>query len=67
LIRDAYARSIEACRRHGKHLGVGGLSTHPKLAGEFVRLGARYVSTGTDLSFLLSAATARAKQMRDLS
>jgi 2-keto-3-deoxy-L-rhamnonate aldolase RhmA len=67
LIRDAYARSIEACRRHGKHLGVGGLSTHPKLAGELVRLGARYVSTGTDLSFLLSAATARAKQMRDLS
>jgi 4-hydroxy-2-oxoheptanedioate aldolase len=66
LIRNAYARSIEACRRHGKHLGVGGLSAYPKLAGEFVKLGARYVSTGTDLSFLLSAATARAKQMRDL-
>jgi 2-keto-3-deoxy-L-rhamnonate aldolase RhmA len=65
-IRNAYARSIEACRRHGKHLGVGGLSAYPKLAGEFVQLGARYVSTGTDLSFLLSAATARAKQMRDL-
>jgi 2-keto-3-deoxy-L-rhamnonate aldolase RhmA len=65
-IRNAYARSIEACRRHGKHLGVGGLSAYPKLAGEFVKLGARYVSTGTDLSFLLSAAIARAKQMRDL-
>ena len=65
-IRDAYARTIEACRRYGKHLGVGGLSAHPKLVGEFVKLGARYVSTGTDLSFLLSAATARAKQMRDV-
>ena len=43
-----------------------GDSVHPKLAGEFVKLGARYVSTGTDLSYLLSAATARAKQMREL-
>ena len=66
LVRDAYVRGIEACRRYGKHLGVGGLSAHPKLAGDFVKLGARYVSTGTDLSFLLSAATAKAKQVRDL-
>jgi 2-keto-3-deoxy-L-rhamnonate aldolase RhmA len=66
LVRDAYVRGIEACRRYGKHLGVGGLSAHPKLARDFVKLGARYVSTGTDLSFLLSAATAKAKQLRHL-
>ena len=64
-IRAAYARCLEACRRHGKHLGVGGLASNPKLAGELVNLGARYVSTGTDLSFLLSGATARAAQLRD--
>jgi 4-hydroxy-2-oxoheptanedioate aldolase len=26
-VRDAYARTIAACRKHGKHVGVGGLST----------------------------------------
>ena len=66
-VRDAYARTIAACRKHGKHVGVGGLSTRPKLAAEFVRLGARLVSTGTDIQFLLAAATEKAKQVRDIS
>jgi 2-keto-3-deoxy-L-rhamnonate aldolase RhmA len=62
LVREAYTRCIDACRKYGKHLGIGGLSAHPKLTSEFVKLGARYISTGTDLSFLLGAATAKAKQ-----
>src|SRR4051812_16016533 len=61
-VREAYAHTIAACRRHGKHVGVGGLSTRPQLAAEFVNMGARYVSTGTDLAFLLAAATEKAKQ-----
>src|SRR6266567_3974741 len=64
-VRSAYAKAIEACRRHGKHLGVGGLSSQPSLTAEFVKMGARYVSTGTDLAFLLGAATAKAKQARE--
>ena len=35
----------------------------PNLVAEFVRMGARYVSTGTDLGFLLSACTAKAKEV----
>jgi len=65
-VRDAYAKAMEACRKHGKHLGVGGLSAHPRLAADFVKMGARYVSTGTDLSFLIGAATAKAKQVHEL-
>ena len=56
-MREAYARTIAACRKHGKHAGVGGLSSRPKLAAEFVKMGARYVSTGTDVAFLLTEAT----------
>ncbi|MGC2517759.1 MAG: aldolase/citrate lyase family protein [Burkholderiales bacterium] len=65
-VRDAYARTLAACRKHGKHVGVGGLSTRPKLVAEFVKMGARYVSTGTDLAFLLAAATEKAKQVREI-
>ena len=46
---------------------VGGLASRPQLIAEFVKMGARYVSTGTDIGFLLAEATARAKQVRDLA
>ncbi|HVV61018.1 MAG TPA: aldolase/citrate lyase family protein [Pseudolabrys sp.] len=65
-VREAYARTIAACRKQGKHAGVGGLSTRPKLAAEFVAMGARLVSTGTDIQFLLDAATEKAAQVRDI-
>src|SRR2546429_471448 len=66
-VREAYSRTIAACKRHGKHVGVGGLATRPKLAAEFVKMGARYVSTGTDLAFLLAESTARAKQVQEIA
>lgn len=65
-VRDAYARTIAACRHHGKHAGVGGLASRPDLVAEYVKMGARYVSTGTDLNFLLAACTQRARQIREI-
>jgi 4-hydroxy-2-oxoheptanedioate aldolase len=66
-VRDAYERTLAACRKRGKHVGVGGLATRPQLAAEFVKMGARYVSTGTDLAFLLAEAAARARQVREIA
>jgi 4-hydroxy-2-oxoheptanedioate aldolase len=65
-VREAYAKAIAACRARGKHCGVGGLATRPDLVAEFVRMGARYVSTGTDLGFLLGACVARANAVREI-
>ena len=65
-VRDAYARAIAAARKHGKHVGIGGLASRPTLMAEFVKMGARYVSTGSDLGFLLAAATENARQVRAL-
>jgi 2-keto-3-deoxy-L-rhamnonate aldolase RhmA len=65
-VREIYGRTIEVCRKHGKHCGVGGLASRPDLIAEYVRMGARYVSSGTDLAFLVGAATQRAKQIKDI-
>ena len=65
-VRDAYARTIDACAKHGKHVGIGGLASRPDLVAEFVEMGARYVSTGTDLNFLLAAATQKADAVAKL-
>jgi 2-keto-3-deoxy-L-rhamnonate aldolase RhmA len=65
-LHEAYERTIAACRKRGKHVGVGGLGTRPDLVEKFVRLGARYVSTGTDLAFLVAECGRRARQVKDL-
>ena len=67
LVRDAYARALAACSARQKHVGVGGLSTRPDLVAQFVNMGARYVSTGTDHAFLLAACTERARQVREIA
>lgn len=63
LVHDAYRRTLNACRANGKVLGVGGLASRPDLIKHFVGLGARYISTGTDLSFLMGAATQKRRQV----
>ena len=65
-LKQAYAHTIAVCQKYGKFCGVGGLSSRPDLVAQFIQMGARYVSTGTDLAFLLSAATEKAKQVNGL-
>ncbi|OJW22823.1 MAG: aldolase [Rhodospirillales bacterium 69-11] len=65
-LEAAFTRAIAAARRVGKHVGVGGLAAREDLMAKFVRMGARYVSTGTDLAFLQSACAAKARFVREL-
>jgi 2-keto-3-deoxy-L-rhamnonate aldolase RhmA len=66
-VREAYARIIAACRSQGKHAGVGGLAGRPDLIPQYVKMGARYVSTGTDLGFLVTACSERARQVKEMT
>jgi 4-hydroxy-2-oxoheptanedioate aldolase len=65
-VREAYEAVIDACRASGKYAGIGGLTGRPELMKEFVKRGATFISMGTDLGFLLEAATARAKWVNGL-
>ncbi|MEA2773748.1 MAG: hypothetical protein QOD93_6710, partial [Acetobacteraceae bacterium] len=47
-------------------VGIGGLAARDDLMTQFVRMGARYVSTGTDLSFLIAACGQRARFVQEM-
>ncbi len=66
LLKAAFERAIAAARKVGKHIGIGGLAGRDDLMAQFVQMGARYVSTGTDLAFLMSASTSRAKFVKGI-
>ncbi|HEX3863732.1 MAG TPA: aldolase/citrate lyase family protein [Stellaceae bacterium] len=59
----AYQSVCDACRKHGKFAGVGGISDDALLR-RYIQMGVRVVLPGSDLSFLQAAATERAATMR---
>ncbi len=62
-IEAAYRSVGEACRAHGKVLGIAGIGD-PALLERYVALGARFISAGTDAGFLLGAMRGRVAELR---
>ena len=62
-VEAAYRRVIDACRRHGKHPGMGGVYDPPHME-KYVRMGMRFILCGSDLSLLMAAAKERAGFLR---
>lgn len=60
---DAYAKTIEACRKHGKFPGMGGIYTEPLMA-RYIEMGARFILSGQDGAFLMASATQRTGFLR---
>lgn len=65
-LKDAFAVCIAAANKANKHVGIGGLASRDDLMTQFVQMGARYVSTGTDMAFLMNGCAQRAKFVRDI-
>ena len=55
---DAYRTVGAACRKHGKVLGMGGVYDEEN-ASRYVGMGARFVLTGSDHSYVVMGANAR--------
>jgi 2-keto-3-deoxy-L-rhamnonate aldolase RhmA len=64
-VRKAYEAVAAACARHGKVMGMGGVYDET-VAPDYIRLGARFILSGSDHAFLMAGATARSKFLRGL-
>ncbi len=61
----AFRDVIAACRRHGKYPGMGGIYEHGLMA-RYIELGARFILSGSDLSFMIAGAKARTSYLHAL-
>ncbi len=64
-VRRAYEAVGAACAKHGKVMGMGGVYDE-KVAPDYVKLGARFILSGSDHAFLMAGAAQRAKFLRGL-
>ena len=62
---DAYQAVGDACRAHGKILGMGGINENAD-AQRYIGMGCRFVLTGSDHSYVIAGASAKADFMRAL-
>lgn len=61
----ACAAVVAACRKHGKHPGIGGVYDH-KLMQKFIDMGARFILSGSDIAFMMAGGRERTTFLRSL-
>ncbi|MFT5538994.1 MAG: 2-keto-3-deoxy-L-rhamnonate aldolase RhmA [Alphaproteobacteria bacterium] len=64
-IRDAYQKTADACKKHGKALGVGGIKDGPMLT-DVINMGARFLMGRVDGALLQQAASKEVTELRKL-
>jgi 2-keto-3-deoxy-L-rhamnonate aldolase RhmA len=61
-----FERVAKACRANGKAMGVGGARGDFGLQRDLIELGVRYMTTGSDVSYLMAAARSEVASLRNL-
>jgi 4-hydroxy-2-oxoheptanedioate aldolase len=62
-IKEAYSKVISACKKYNKTPGMGGVYNE-ELMSEYINMGMRFILAGSDLSFMMTAAQQRSKNLR---
>ncbi|HEY6431803.1 MAG TPA: aldolase/citrate lyase family protein [Acetobacteraceae bacterium] len=62
---DAYEKVGAACRKHGKTMGMGGINDEKDMT-RYLAMGARYLGSGSDQSYIVAGAESRMTFLRDL-
>ena len=62
-VKDAYIKVIEACKKYGKTPGMGGVYNE-ELMSEYIKMGMRFILSGSDLSFMMQSALQRSNKLR---
>lgn len=63
---EAYEQVAAACRAHGKVLGMGGVDDEVN-AARYIGMGARFLGSGSDHSYIVAGARARVALLRKLA
>ena len=65
-VERAFQRVVDACKKHGRFAGAGGLGTVPDVMQKMVRLGVRFVTAGNEWAFMIAGARQRAALLRQM-
>lgn len=65
-MRAAFETVAHACTKHGKAMGVGGARGDRPLQQYLIDLGVRYLTTGSDVGYLMAAARADVAGIRGI-
>ncbi len=63
-MRAVFEKVAKACKKHGKAMGVGGARNDLKLQTWLIELGVRYLTAGSDISYMMTAARSEAAALR---
>jgi 2-keto-3-deoxy-L-rhamnonate aldolase RhmA len=64
-VADAYAKVGAACAKHGKTMGMGGVYDQEH-ATRYIGMGARFILSGADHSYIMAGASARTAFLREV-